>query len=294
MLRLHEGDEAWPLRLGHEWVGRVRELAADVDPVWAGRRVTGDCMIGCGKCSLCKRGRHYVCAQRVEVGVRKRDGAMAERIVLPVTDLLVVPETLSAAAGAMIEPGGNAWRAVAAADASPASRILIWGAGTIGLLATQFARAAGAEVHVVARRQASRQAAFEAGAAAAFDATDLPSFPSQEVGYTAVIEASGDPAAPTACARAVEPGGRLVLIGVASGPSLLDTRRLVVKDITTIGILGGSLGLAPTVAAYASGQVNPGTLVDRVVGLGQVTEVLAGWAGQAKGKAPKIQVDPSV
>ncbi len=90
----------------------------------------------------------------------------------------------------------------------------------------------------------------------------------------------------------VEPAGRVVYIGLAGRPSLIDTRTLALKDVTAVGILSASPGLDDTIAAYASGAVDPRPLVAATVGLDQVGAVLAGERIDGAGPGPKIHVDP--
>src|SRR3954454_9446286 len=66
MAYLHQGDARYPMRLGHEWCGVVSAVGPGVDRGWLGRRVTGDTMLGCGRCHRCLPGLHNVCAARVE------------------------------------------------------------------------------------------------------------------------------------------------------------------------------------------------------------------------------------
>ncbi|NKF33447.1 alcohol dehydrogenase catalytic domain-containing protein, partial [Pseudomonas sp. BGM005] len=70
MQYLHEGFAAYPVRIGHEWMGRVSSVGAEVDASWVGQRVTGDTMLGCGVCERCRGGFHHVCEFRQELGVR--------------------------------------------------------------------------------------------------------------------------------------------------------------------------------------------------------------------------------
>jgi threonine dehydrogenase-like Zn-dependent dehydrogenase len=90
----------------------------------------------------------------------------------------------------------------------------------------------------------------------------------------------------------VEPGKRVVYIGVAGRPSAIDARTLVLKDVTAVGILGASAGLAGTIEQYAAGSVDPRPLVAATVGLDEVGEVLAGWRPAGSGPGPKVHVDP--
>lgn len=281
------GRSSYPLRPGHEWCGLVREVGDGVDSSWIGARVTGDTMLRCGVCDRCRSGRGHVCAEMVEVGISNGfDGALAERLRIPEVSLLRLPDTVDDTAGAMVEPGGNAWRAAAAAHAGPGRRVLVWGAGTIGLLAAAFAAASGAEVHAIGRRPASLELAQRMGAHGAWTIETVP-----DVAFHAIIDATNDPGIPAQAVDRVEPGGRVVLIGIAGSPSQIDTRRLALRDVTAVGLLSGSPGLAPAIEAYAAGSVDPRPLVRGIVGLDQAPQVLAGTAG-AMGPGTKTLVDP--
>lgn len=152
MAYLQQGHASYPLRPGHEWCGAVASVGEGVDQKWLGRRVTGDTMLGCGSCYRCLDGRQHLCELRYEIGVRGGwPGALAEQLLVPVTALSPLPDSVDDIAGAMVEPGGNALRSVLGARLSPGRRVLILGPGTIGLLCVQFALATGAEVHVAGR-----------------------------------------------------------------------------------------------------------------------------------------------
>jgi threonine dehydrogenase-like Zn-dependent dehydrogenase len=115
----------------------------------------------------------------------------------------------------------------------------------------------------------------------------LPDLP-----FDAVIDASNDAQLPALALDLVEPAGRVVCIGLAGSPSMIDARTLALKDVTAVGILSASPGLDDTIAAYASGAVDPRPLVAATVGLHQVGAVLAGERPQGAGPGPKIHVDP--
>ena len=85
MAYLQTGEAAYPLRIGHEWSGRVHSVGPGVDEAWIGRRVTGDTMLGCGRCRRCAAGRQHLCDDRFEVGIRRGwPGALAEQLGVPV------------------------------------------------------------------------------------------------------------------------------------------------------------------------------------------------------------------
>jgi threonine dehydrogenase-like Zn-dependent dehydrogenase len=282
------GRTHYPLRPGHEWCGQVVAVGPDVPADWLGRRVVGDTMIGCGHCHRCSDGRHHVCEERYEVGVRGDwPGALAEKMVLPVRSLYAVPESVSDDAGAMVEPGANACRAVDAAALTPGARVLIAGPGTIGLLCTLFALAAGAEVHVLGLDQPALALATRLGAHGAWTDATLPELP-----WDAVINATYDATIPQRAVDLVEPGRRVVFIGAGHGDSPVDSRTLVGKDVTAVGILGGSRALAATIDAYADGTVDPTPLIARTIGLDGVAAALAVPNLVPLEGRPKSLVDP--
>ena len=288
MAYLHQGHAAYPMRLGHEWCGTVSAVGPGVDPAWIGRRVTADTMLGCGHCRVCTSGKQHLCPDRYEIGIRRgRPGALAEQVAVPASALYALPDEVGPVAGALVEPGGTALRTVDAADARPGCRLAIWGPGTIGLLAAQFAVAAGAEVHVVGETQQSLVNARGLGVAGAWTGGELPSLP-----YDAVIDATNGADVPSAVLDLVSPGGRVVYVGLAGRPSLIDTRTLVLKDVTAVGVLSGSPGLRKAIEHYASGAVDPTRHVAATIGLDRVADALAGWRPAGAGPGPKIHIDP--
>ena len=280
------GRATYPLRPGHEWAGTVTEIGADVAEDWMGARVTGDTMLACGRCDRCLDGRRHVCRSMAEVGISLGvDGALAERLAVPADSLHRLPAGVDDAAGALVEPGGNAWRTASAALAGPGRRILVWGTGTIGLLAIAFAAAEGAEVHAITRHPDAADGPASFGASGVWTAETLPDLP-----FHAVIDATNDATVAAAAVARVEPGGRVVGIGLAGEPSRIDTRDLVLRDVSFVGILSGSPGLGPTIERYATGAVDPRPLVGATVGLDDAPAALA---GEIRGEGgPKIHIDP--
>lgn len=286
---LHTGLATYPVRLGHEWCGTVTAVGEGVAASWLGRRATGDTQIGCGQCHRCRAGRQHVCADRHEIGLRRGfDGALAEQMAVPVTALLALPDSVDDTAGAMVEPGGNALRAVRAAELARGERLLVIGPGTIGLLAALFAAAQGCEVHVLGATQASLDVARQHGVAGAWTRDTLP-----ELRWDAVIDASNHPSSPALAVELVDAGRHVVLIGLSQAPSQLDTRTLVMKDVRAIGILSASPGLAGAIELYASGAVDPRTLVAATLSLDEVDGVLRGQRPADIGPGPKIHIDPN-
>jgi threonine dehydrogenase-like Zn-dependent dehydrogenase len=288
MAYLHQGKSHYPMRLGHEWCGVVSSLGVGVDPAWLRRRVIGDTMIGCGHCDRCRSGRHHVCEERSELGVHGGfPGALADRLAVPATALVAVPESVDDGAAAMVEPGGNALRAVRGAALSKGDRVLVLGTGTMGLLAAAFARAAGVDVHLMGRSLETLEFASGLGFAGTWLQSELPA-----LAWDAVIDASNAAGLPALALDLVEPGKRVVYLGLAGMPSLVDTRTIALRDITAVGILGASQALTGTIEHYANGSVDPHPLIAATVGLDRVGDVLSGWRPDTAGAGPKIHIDP--
>ena len=285
MAYLHQGHASYPMRLGHEWCGAVSAVGDGVDPAWAGQRVTGDTMLGCGHCHRCRTGRQHVCEDRFEIGVRGGwPGALAEQLPVPVTALRALPDSVGPAAGAMVEPGGSALRAVQAAALGPGDTALVLGAGTIALLVAQFALARGAVVHVLGLTQPSLDFARTLGVHGCVDGGPAPRDAVRRDhrllhrGRAARRRAGPDRAGPADRVR---------------GP----VRRAQPHRHPHHGAQGRDRGGDPERLPragrrdrdYASGSVDPRPLVAATVGLGQVGEVLAGSAppGPAPARDPR-------
>lgn len=287
MQYLHDGFAEYPMRIGHEWAGTVSALGEGVDPHWLGRRVTGDTMLGCGACRRCRAGYQWVCEFRTEIGIRGgRPGALAEQLAVPVSALRPLPDTVDDALGALVEPGGNALRSVWGADLHPGDRALVLGPGTIGLLVAMFARAAGAEVHLLGRSARAIEFARGLGFENSWTDETLP----DDLPWDAVIDASNAPALPAKALDLVEPGRRVVYIGLAGSPSTIDTRTLALKDVTAVGVLSASPGLSATIEAYAEGSIDPRPLIAATVSLDELPAVLGGSRPSGSGPGPKFQV----
>ncbi|MFI6935386.1 zinc-binding dehydrogenase [Streptomyces sp. NPDC050287] len=288
MAYLHQGHSAYPMRLGHEWSGRVAAVGDGVTPAWIGRRVMGDTMLGCGACRRCRRGHQHVCEKRQEVGVRgERSGALAEQLAVPASSLHFLPDSVDAVLGALVEPGGNALRAARATATRRGDRALVLGPGTIGLLAAMFLRAAGTEVHLMGRVDSSLAFARALGFEHVWTEDSVPRLP-----FDAVVDASNAAHLPDLALELVEPAGRVVYVGLAGEPSRVDTRTLALKDVTAVGILSASPALDATIQAYADGSVHPRPLVAATVGLEEVGPVLAGRRPAGAGPGPKVHVEP--
>jgi D-arabinose 1-dehydrogenase-like Zn-dependent alcohol dehydrogenase len=150
-----------------------------------------------------------------------------------------------------------------------------------------FVRSAGAEVHLMGRTQAELDFARSLGFDHVWSEENLPELP-----FDAVIDASNASHLPALALDLVEPAGRVVYIGLASTASVIDTRTMVFKDVTAVGVLSGSPTLDATIRAFAEGSVDPRPLVAATLGLDHAGAILAGERPFGAGPGPKFHFDP--
>lgn len=288
MAYLHSGHAKYPLRLGHEWCGRVTAVGEGVDQSWLGKFITGDTMLGCQQCDRCTGGYQHLCHDRDEVGIRNGyPGALAEQLVIPVHAAHILPNDLDPALGAMVEPTGNALRSVDATKLKGGERLVIFGPGTIGLLCALIAKSRGIEVHLVGVEERSLEFAKQFGFAGVHPLSEIPQLP-----IHAIIDATFNNEIPGLALELLEPGRTVVYIGIAGVPSMIDSRTLVLKDLTAVGILSASPGLAGAIELLSSGAIDPRPLIASVVTLEESDLVLVGKRPGAIGDGPKIHIKP--
>ncbi|MEY9947533.1 zinc-binding dehydrogenase [Kitasatospora sp. GAS1066B] len=283
---LREGLKSYPFVIGHEWIGTVVGVGPGADPALVGQRVSGHNFRACGSCSHCRTGRIRYCPERSEIGVLgPHPGAGSQWLTAPVDTLVRIPDGLSDAAGALLEPTAAAVHAVDRLAVTGQDRVAVLGAGTLGLAAAQVAAALGADPVVFDPQPAARELAHRLGlrALAAPAASD-------EGCYDAVIEASGSTAAVRSAVRLVAAGGRIAQLGTPHhATDGFDAATLVIRDVTLHGVLSGIGYWDRLVGLVQSGAVDLDSLVDRVF---QLDELDAAFARLAAGNRtrPKVLV----
>ena len=160
-----------PIILGHEFSGDVVEVGREVKRIAVGERVTINCLLYCGICAYCRRGEYNMCLRLATVGLAW-DGAFAETLVVPEYTVLRIPDEVTYEMGAFAEPLAVAVRAVKRSRLKFGDTVGVIGAGPIGLLVLQAAKAAGAsKVFALEPVEQRRQLAKQLGASEVFDPT---------------------------------------------------------------------------------------------------------------------------
>jgi threonine 3-dehydrogenase len=231
-----------PLTVGHEFVGEVVEVGSNVGNVRPGDIVSGEGHVVCGRCRHCLAGRRHLCAQTVGLGVG-RDGAFAEYVSLPMTNVWHhwpgVPEEVAA----IFDPFGNA---VHTALAFPVlgEDVLVSGAGPIGLMAAAVVKHAGARFVVVSEpNPARRELAQRMGADIAIDPrertlADVQRDLGMVEGFDVALEMSGAAAALRSAIGSMAHGGAIAILGIPTEEISLDVNEIVFKMLTLRGIYG--------------------------------------------------------
>jgi threonine 3-dehydrogenase len=231
-----------PLVVGHEFVGEIVEIGSNVVDFAPGDLVSGEGHVVCGRCRHCLAGRRHLCANTIGLGVG-RDGAFAEYVVLPMTNVWHHWAGVDEEVAAIFDPFGNA---VHTALAFPilGEDVLVSGAGPIGLMATAVARHAGARNVVVSEPNAYRRdLATRMGATLTIDPTaqslqDTFAELDMVEGFDVVMEMSGNPVALRSALEAMAHGGGIAILGIPTEEISLDVNTIVFNQLTLRGIYG--------------------------------------------------------
>ncbi|GAB6858285.1 L-threonine 3-dehydrogenase [Microbacterium xylanilyticum] len=231
-----------PLIPGHEFYGEVVEVGPLVHDVAVGDRVSGEGHIVCGMCRNCRAGRRQMCIRTIGLGVQ-RDGAYAEYLTLPATNVWVHHADVTPELGAIFDPLGNA---VHTALAFPlvGEDVLVTGCGPIGLMAIAIARHVGARFIAATDVSAPRlDLARQMGADAVVDVSredirDAQRALGMREGFDIGFEMSGAPSALPAMIDNMNHGGRIAMLGLPTGPFSVDWGKIVTHMLTVKGIYG--------------------------------------------------------
>ena len=239
----HSSLRVPPLIMGHECAGQVIQVTggtfATGEAATVGARVTFNPLVICGTCDRCSSGRSNLCRHRQLLGAH-RPGAFAQYVAVPARQCYPLAESLSMVAGSLAEPLACSIHAVALLEVEPEERLLILGAGPIGLCAIAAARARGVEQMLVSDVAPQRlEIARRWGASDVVNARerDVVAFVQERYpgGVNCVIDAVGTTPVRTQAIRAVMPGGRVVLIGLHDEESDLPANYIIRQEITVTG-----------------------------------------------------------
>jgi alcohol dehydrogenase len=261
--------------LGHEFVGIV-DWAEDRS--WVGRRVVGEINVGCGVCPTCRAGRPGHCLDRTALGIRGRDGVLAEFFCLPLANLHPVPPGLPDREAALVEPLAAACRVLDQVLIGPGDRVIVLGDGKLGLLVAQVLALTGSDLTLVGRHEDKLAIVARRGIDTRLTGDGLGQ-------ADVVVECTGRPAGFEAARQLVRPRGMLVLKSTYQGLVQADLSRLAVDEITVVGSRCGPFDAA--LRLLGRGLVDVASLIQAELPL---DEVLTAFELAAQPGALKVLV----
>lgn len=282
-----------PLVLGHEASGEIVALGPDVESLSVGQRISIEPGVPDFTCSECKAGRYNLCPRMVFFGTPPIDGAFAQYVLVHESMSYPVSDDVTDDAAALLEPVSVAVWSCTKAGVRPGSRVLVTGAGPIGLLVTQVARAFGASSVVVTDVNVHRLAlAARLGATRTIDVStqDLATAFDDTSAPDVFIDASGVPAVVKAGVRALARAGRAVLVGMGADEVALPVSRIQNFELTVTGTFRYANTWPTALELVRSGQIDVDVLVTHRVGLADVESALT--AASRDATAVKVVVRP--
>jgi len=260
-LELIKGYAGFGGVLGHEFVGEVEVCPAD--PSWVGRRVVGEINAACRHCATCRAGRPTHCPTRTTLGIRGRDGVLADWTTLPVENLHAVPDSVSDEQAVFVEPLAAALEITDQLHLRPTERVVVLGDGKLGQLIAQVLALTGCDLTLVGRHQKKLDLLNARGIQTCLDdALDAPGILAD-----VVVEATGTPGGFAMARKLVRPRGALVLKSTYHGLLQADLSQVVVDEVQLIGSRCGPF--APALRLLARGAVDVQALIQARYSLDQ-------------------------
>ncbi|GAB3818694.1 zinc-binding alcohol dehydrogenase family protein [Tessaracoccus terricola] len=259
---------SYPRVPGHEWSGEVVEVNGEAGDLRTGMLVTGNPYFNCGTCYSCRRGLVNCCELNETMGVH-RDGSFQEYITMPVARLYPAAG-LDPKHAAMVEPFSIGWHAMNRARVSEGERVLVLGAGAIGMFTMVSALARGAQVHIADIVPERLAIARELGAASAVDlsTTGIPELVATATGgdgFDVVGEATGLPVSFLNAIEAAAFGGRIALIGNGKREVSFNQSMLIRKELDVLGSRNSLDAFGPLIQLLQEGRVDISPILTSVV-----------------------------
>jgi threonine dehydrogenase-like Zn-dependent dehydrogenase len=252
---------------GHEFVGEVIEIAStSQSEAWLSKRVVGEINLACGKCDACSRGHPTHCENRRVLGILNHNGAFAEYLVLPLENLHQVPDTLSDEQAVFTEPLAAALEIQQQVHILPTDKVLVIGAGRLGLLIAQTLVLTACRLQVVARHPYQRKLLSDRGIAIIGE----DEVPTGKIDI--VVDATGSPGGFRLARQAVRPRGTLVLKSTYKDEVCLNLSSVVVDEIKLVGSRCGPF--SPALHLLEAHQVDTLPLIQNTYALKEGVKAL--------------------
>lgn len=277
-----------PLVLGHESSGRVVELGEGASRHAVGDRVTLEPGVPCGRCRECRAGRYNLCPGVRFFATPPIDGAFATHVAIHEDFAFALPDTLSDAAGALMEPLSVGIWACRKAAIAPGDHVLVTGAGPIGQLAAQVALASGATEVTVSDVNPQRLAMAERAGAAVLDVGSTP-FGETGLRVDALLECSGHPDALRDGILAVRPAGTAVVVGMGPGEeAMVPLAHIQTSEVWVTGTFRYANTYPAAIALAVEGRVDLEAIITGEFGLDETEAALRAGREDAGSVKPMV------
>jgi L-iditol 2-dehydrogenase len=253
-----------PLVLGHEASGVIEDVGSEVDPARVGERVSIEPGVPCRQCAQCLAGRYNLCPDMVFHATPPVDGSLAELVVIHQAFAHAVPDSVGDEEAALLEPLSVGIWACRKGQVGPGSRVLVTGAGPIGLVCVEVARACGASEVVVSDVNAERLGvAMELGATDTFlsGSVALEDWYAGRPAPEVLLECSGHAGATVDAIRVLAPAGRAVLVGMGGDGLALPLSVVQERELVVTGTFRYANTWPTAIGLVASGRVDLARLV---------------------------------
>ncbi len=231
-----------PMTVGHEFYGEIVAVGREVQGLKPGLRVSGEGHLTCGHCRNCRAGRRHLCRNTEGVGVN-RPGCFAEYLAIPATNVMVLPDNITAEQASILDPLGNATHCALAFNVV-GEDVLVTGAGPIGIMAVAILRHIGARHIVITDVNDYRlDLARKMGATRAVNIKhqsiqDVMNELGMSEGFDVGLEMSGNPMALNEMVKAMNHGGHIALLGIPPQETAIDWNHVIFKGLVIKGIYG--------------------------------------------------------
>ena len=281
-----------PMTIGHEYVGEVALLGDGVTGLSVGQRVSGEGHITCHRCRNCHTGNIQWCKDTVSVGV-DRDGAFAEYVCIPATNVIPIDESLPEDVVAFFDAFGNATH-TALMFPLVGEDVLITGAGPIGIIAAGICKFAGARRVIITdinddRLELARKMKVDAAVnTMREDLTQVMKEEHLSEGFDVGLEMSGSEIAFKQMISCMRNGGKISLLGIGNKPFTLDMNTIIGKGLQLQGIYGRKMDNWHQMSYMVQGGLDLSPVITHRF---HYTDFEKGFAAMNSGKSGKVILD---
>ena len=264
-LEITKGYMGYKGILGHEFVGIVEKVENQKDKDLIGKRVVGEINLGCGNCNWCNQGLSRHCPNRSTLGILNKEGCFAQYLTLPVSNLLVVPDSIPDEVAVFTEPLAAALEILEQLHIKPYEKVAVLGDGKLGLLIALALNASNIDINLIGKHQNKLDIAKNQGIN-----TELLSDIKIEKKYDVVIEATGSVSGFETSIALVKPRGVLVLKSTIASEKNLNLAPVVIDEITILGSRCGQF--APALRLMKKNIINFSPLISKILPFNQAIE----------------------